>query len=81
MFIKNWQPMPVKNTKKIKMTCNHCGNDSEHAIHEAPYGVCIGVVFAKKPLLSLKKYYFVCPICNNGTKEISKEQVKAHKIC
>lgn len=80
MFIKNYQPIPIKNTKFVELVCSNCNNRTQHRIHEAYYGPQIGLIFLKKPLLSLKKYYLICPICRNATKEISKEQVKANKI-
>jgi len=80
MFIKKYQPLLIKNTKTVELTCSHCGNKTKHQIHEVYYGPQVGIIFLKKPLLSLKKYYLVCPICSNATKELTKEQVKAHKI-
>lgn len=79
MFFVNWDETPIKNTKKVEMTCSNCGNDVEHEIFEVPTAG-IGLIFFKKPLLALKKYYLVCPKCHNATKEINKEQVKAHKL-
>ncbi|HED38014.1 MAG TPA: hypothetical protein ENI76_07205 [Ignavibacteria bacterium] len=79
MFIKNWEATSVENTKKVKMICGNCGNETEHHICEVP-GFGVGLIFMKKPILATKKYYFVCPICNSATKQITKEQVKAHKL-
>ena len=80
MFIKNWEATLVENTKKVKMTCDNCGKEDEQRIYEVP-GIGFGLIFLKKPLLATKKYYFICPICNNITKQITKEQVGAHKLC
>ena len=79
MFIKNWEATPIENTKKVEMTCSNCGNETEHQIYEVP-GFGVGLIFMKKPLLATKKYYFVCPTCNNATKQITKEQVNVHKL-
>ena len=79
MFIKNWKAEPIEGTKEVKMVCSKCGNESNHQIYEA-YGFGVGIIFMRKPLLAMKKYYFVCPICFNPTKQISKEQVNAHRI-
>lgn len=43
------------------------------------FGPSIGIVFMKTPLLSMKKYYLVCPICTNATQQLTKEQVNALK--
>ena len=81
MFIKTQSTIiPIKNTTKLKMVCTNCNNDVEHEIFEEPYGFCVGIVFLKRPLLSLRRYWFVCPICKNGTKQLTKEQVNAYKI-
>lgn len=80
MFIKTYNPMPVKNTKSVELVCSNCGNKTKHQIHEAYYGPQVGFIFLKKPLLSLKKYFLICPVCGNATKEITKAQVKANKI-
>lgn len=80
MFIKNYQATLVKKTKTFELICSNCKNKTKHQIYEAYRGPQIGFIFLKKPLLSLKKYYLVCPTCGNATKEITKEQVKANKI-
>lgn len=80
MFIKNWEATPVKNTKKVKMICSNCNNETEHEVFAEPFGPSIGFIFAKKPWLSFKHYYLVCPICKNGTKKLTKEQMNALKI-
>jgi len=78
MFFKQWEGSVVTNTKSVKMQCPHCGNESEHrACIDHKFGV--GIIFMKTPLLSVKKYYLVCPICMNATQELSKEQVNALK--
>lgn len=79
MFIKTYQPALIKNTKKVELLCSNCGNKTKHQIHEVYYGPQVGFVFLKKPLLSLKKYFLMCPICNNATKQITKAQVNANK--
>ena len=81
MFLKDWQLTPVKNTKKVELICNNCGNKTKHEVFREPYGPAVGVVFAKKPWLSLNHYWLVCPICRNKTKQIKKEQLNALKKC
>lgn len=80
MFIKSYKASPIKNTKTVELVCSNCKNKTKHQIYEVYYGPQMGLIFLKKPLLSLKKYCLVCPTCGNLTKEISKEQVKANKI-
>lgn len=80
MFIKNWGISPVANTSKLNILCDNCNNEAENEIFEEPYGINVGLIFMKKPLLSLKRYWFVCPVCKSGTKQLTKEQVKAYKV-
>ena len=80
MFLKDYEPTPVKNTKTVTMICNNCNNESEHGVFEEPKGLIIGFPLAKKPWLSMKNYYLLCPICKKGGKKINKEQVKSLKI-
>lgn len=80
MFIKAWETPVVKNTETIKRHCGNCDNNSEHEIRVQYYGLNVGVIFMKTPLLSLKKYLVVCPICSSANLELSKEQMQAYKI-
>ena len=79
MFIKDYKANPVKGTKKVKIDCPNCDNEAEHQVYEDYYGPQIGIIFMKKPLISKKRYFLVCPICGNVNKQISKEQVKSLK--
>jgi len=79
MFIKNWEVQIIENTKTVQKYCNICDNDSEHVICVEYYGPSVGLIFLSKPLLSMKRYWLVCPICKQGDQEISKDQVEAYK--
>ena len=79
MFFKNYETTIVKNTKTVNMHCNICDNDSDHIIC-AEHVVGMGLIFLKNPVLSVKRYWFVCPVCKQGNKKISKDQMKAYKI-
>lgn len=80
MFIKTWETPIVKNTRTIKRYCANCDNDSDHDIRVRYYGINVGIVFMKTPLLSLKQYLLVCPICSSINDEFTKEQVNAYKL-
>lgn len=79
MFIKNWGASVVENTRKVQKHCGICDNDSEHSICVEYYGPSMGLIFMSKPLLSMKRYWLVCPICKQGNQEISREQISAYK--
>jgi len=67
------------NIPSITLRCTRCSNQSSHCVYEFPYGIGIGFPFFGKLLWSPKQYAWVCSICMNATKEVTKEQVKALK--
>lgn len=79
MFIKEYSDSILKNTRTIKIKCLNCNNESEHVIC-IHHKMGVGFIFLKDPILSLKKYYLVCPICSNISKELTKEQVDSYRI-
>jgi len=79
MFFKTYYPNIVENTKQFIIACPHCGNKSIHQIYEFYKGPCIGFIFLNKPLIASKKYYLVCQICNNPSKELTVEQVQSSR--
>lgn len=80
MFAKEWPATLVENTRTKKIICENCNNETEHEVLEQPYGPCVGAFWAKKPLLSLKYYYLVCPICSTIAENLTKEQMIRMKI-
>ena len=76
MFFKTYYPTIVENTKQFTLICPHCGNKSIHQIYEFYEGPCIGFIFLSKPLIASKRYYLICQICNNPTKELTVQQVQ-----
>jgi len=76
VFIKTWDAPVVEGTKTVSIQCTHCHNQTEHRVHVS-HSFGIGIIFMKTPLLSLKKYYLVCPVCGNASQELNKEQVNA----
>lgn len=80
MYFKDYEAFRVEDTKTVKMVCSNCGNESEHEACAEPVGITFGLPFAKKPWLSShKRYYLICPICKNATKQIKKDEVLALK--
>lgn len=76
MFIKNWESTIIQDTIDVEMTCPQCNNRTIHKIHKIPI-VGLGFVFSKRPFIAKNKYAFVCPICSNITKEITKDQLSS----
>ena len=79
MYFRSNYNNPVDNTKTVKLQCRRCNNEAENQVYEEYYGPRIGLIFLKKPLLSLRRYFLVCPICHTPAKEITKEQMQALK--
>ena len=79
VFLKSWDTPVVDGTKTVSLVCTHCNNQTEHQVRVVYFGPSIGIVFMKTPLLSMKKYYLVCPTCANATQQLTKEQVNALK--
>jgi predicted RNA-binding Zn-ribbon protein involved in translation (DUF1610 family) len=76
MFFRNYYPTIIKNTKKLELNCPNCFNNTYHQLYEFYTGFCFGFIFLSKPLIANKKYFFVCPVCGNTTKEIPAENIK-----
>lgn len=79
MFIKNWETEIVEGTPAVERDCELCNTFCENFIITHYYGPSIGLIFMKKPLLSMKKYYFICSTCKRANMELTKEQVNAYK--
>lgn len=79
MFIKSYNTWKLEDTKTVELKCSHCSNTTSHFVCVAPHGVQFGIVFMKKPIVGMKKYFLQCPICDNLSKEITREQAYALK--
>ncbi len=77
VFIKNWGGWELEGFKGVELDCPKCHNKTEHAVCAFPVGVTVGLPFFKKPWWSLKKFVLVCPICQNLTKELTKQEAMA----
>ena len=77
MFLQNFQTWPLEGAKTVTAECPYCNNTSEQYVCVAPYGPQVGIVFRKKPVAGMKKYWLACPVCNRAVKKITKEQAKA----
>ncbi len=78
MFFRNSSSERVPGAKTIKRICNNCGNETVHVLVDQPYGLQVGMPFAKRPLLSTHKAYALsCPICGDTSCRLTKEQAKA----
>ncbi|OGK35379.1 hypothetical protein A3F58_00035 [Candidatus Roizmanbacteria bacterium RIFCSPHIGHO2_12_FULL_37_9b] len=67
----------LKGTKTISMKCTNCGNLTEHVVWKQPHGFQLGTIFSRRKTLGMKKYFLLCPTCQNASKEITKEQALA----
>ena len=77
MFFGRVNGWPLEGADTEVLKCEHCGNTAEHFVYVAPKGIQLGVIFMKKPLLGMKKYFLACPVCGYLPKEITKEQAMA----
>lgn len=58
--------------------CGNCSNTITPVVYVRPFGPQIGLAFLKKPLISRKQYFLICPICSAIANELTKEL--AHKL-
>ena len=79
MFFKEFNGWVLENSKTVEKKCTNCSNTGDHVVYVAPHGPQLGLVFMKKSLVGMRKYFLVCSICGNVTDEISKEQAMAMK--
>jgi len=62
----------LSGARKVKRTCPHCGNETEHFVYVAPRGIQV-------PLIGKKTYHLACPICGFLAEELTKKQAFAMK--
>lgn len=80
MIISNNSEYWCENCRKVKMYCNKCRNTSEHYVIGFFKNFHFGLIFLPyKYRLGKKCYGFMCPICHNVSKLISKEEMEALK--
>lgn len=77
MIFKRFEGWALKGAKTTTSKCSNCNNTADHIVHVAPYGPQFGVVFRKKPLAGMKKYFLVCSICGHPSRELTKPQALA----
>ena len=68
----------VKSAPTLRIDCTNCKNTTDHQLWWVVPGKNLrymGMVVA-----GTKVYIYVCPICQNIGKEVSKEQVAALKV-
>lgn len=51
-------------------------NKGANQIYEFYSGFCMGIIFLSKPIIATKKYFLVCPVCNNPNKELTLKEVQ-----
>ena len=79
MFFSNKTPQKlVKGAPTVQMDCQNCNNTTNHQlwwIVPGPYMRYMGMQVAGR-----KHFVYVCPVCKNIAKEISKEQAAALRV-
>lgn len=79
MLIRTATDWPLKGAKTKSLKCTNCSNTGNHVLIVHPYGMHIGTVFSKKPLLVKKQYFWACPTCNSFEEELSKREAMAQR--
>ena len=79
MFFKQFNGWELDGAKTVSCKCTNCNNTVEHYVYVAPHGPQMGIVFMKKSLVGMRKYFLARPICGNLTKELTKEQAYSLK--
>jgi hypothetical protein len=80
VFFKSQDGWVMENAIPQKMRCPNCSNTSDHLVYVHPYGPQVGLIFLRKPLLSMKQYFLACSICSHLTKELTKEQAQSMRV-
>lgn len=79
MYFSNKMPTKqVRGAAPLRMDCTKCKNTTDHQLWWVVPGRNVrymGVVVA-----GTKFYVYVCPVCKNVGKEVTKEQAAALKV-
>jgi hypothetical protein len=77
MWFKEASIEVVEEASALEKICDNCNNVSDHVLADQPYGVMVGIPFAKRPWLSShRQYVLVCPICMHF-EQVSKDVADA----
>lgn len=79
MFFMRGKAWPLEGAQAVQRICSNCNNTSGHVVYVAPHGPQLGLIFLRKPLVGLRKYFLVCPVCGQSSQELTKEQAFAMK--
>jgi hypothetical protein len=79
MILSNKIPMKrVRSVPPLTLDCSNCKNTSDHELWWVVPGP--GLRYMGMQVAGRKVYVYVCPICKNVAKEVSKEQAMALKV-
>jgi hypothetical protein len=79
MFFSNKMPAKqIRGAAPHRVECGNCKNTTDHELWWIVPGK--NVRYMGMVVAGTKKYVYVCPICKNIAKEISKEQAAALKV-
>jgi hypothetical protein len=79
VFFKSGKAWRLEGCSTVARKCSNCGNTTEHVVVVAPRGPQLGLIFLRKPLLGMRKYFLVCPVCSSAEVDLTKEQAYAMK--
>lgn len=77
MFLKQYEGWKMEGTSCRTLKCTHCNNTADHFVYVAPYGPQLGIVFMRKPLVGMRKYFLACPVCGFLAQELTREQAES----
>jgi len=67
----------IDNAKTVTKKCLNCNNTGEHYAIGCFSGLHIGFIFQPTSTrLGPKKYFLVCPVCGQPSKELSKLELE-----
>ena len=77
MWFRSSNAWKVEGASTVTRMCPRCHNTNEHELYVEPFGPALQFIWMKKPLLSAKRYFLTCPVCQERGIRLTKEQVRA----
>jgi phage FluMu protein Com len=79
MFFSNKMPVKqVRGAALLRVECENCKNTTDHSLWWIVPGK--NLRYMGMLVAGTKRYVYICPICKNIAKELSKEQAAALKV-
>jgi hypothetical protein len=78
VFFSNKMPAKkVRGAAPLRLDCGNCKNTADHELWWIVPGKY--VKYMGQVVVGTKHYVYICPVCKNVGKEVSKEQAAALK--